>query len=135
MGCFVSVVLYTDVHSLVLFLLYISFISKIASTSLLGDRNATDWCGGTDLSEEGWVNFTDFGFFAYTWADENLGPYEGNFDLAGGVDMVDFAIFALAWATVDGDAKYNGACDLHYDGTINELDLVIFAENWLSGAG
>ena len=94
-------------------------------------RDETDWCGGTDLSKDGWVNINDFALFAMTWADENPGPYEGNFNFEDGVNMVDFAIFAAAWEAVSGQMRYNGACDLHYDGLIDEQDLVVFAEHWL----
>jgi len=96
-------------------------------------RGVTDWCDGTDLSQEGWVNFIDLAFAADAWANATPGPYEGNFNGDNIVNMVDFAIFTSAWATTSGDAKYNSACDLYYDGAINELDLMGFAYYWLYG--
>lgn len=58
------------------------------------------------------------------------GPYEGNYDLDDDVDLMDFAVFAAAWATVQGDTRYNPACDHYFDGTIDERDLFVFASNW-----
>jgi cyclophilin family peptidyl-prolyl cis-trans isomerase len=102
-------------------------------------RDETDWCDGTDLSKEGWVNFTDFALFADTWLMENSIPNEANFNFDDEVNMIDFAIFSAAWDGVDGQTaleervKYNGACDLHSDGVIDEQDLIVFAEHWLDG--
>lgn len=52
------------------------------------------------------------------------------------VNLADFAFFADAWRTSPGDDNWNPLCDISEppDGLINELDLFIFAENYLTGA-
>ncbi len=79
------------------------------------------------------VDLGDYAFFADTWLMENSTPHEANFNFDDIVNMVDFVIFAAAWGTVYGETRYNGACDLHSDGVIDEQDLVVFTEHWLDG--
>lgn len=63
-----------------------------------------------------------------------LGDLDGSCD----VDMVDFAMFAALWQENDcseGNEWCNGA-DLFPnspDGTVDALDLTVFADNWLAG--
>ncbi len=50
------------------------------------------------------------------------------------VNSKDFAMFATAWRSVSGDANWNQAYDLSdpNDNVIDELDLAVFAANWLA---
>ena len=51
-------------------------------------------------------------------------------------DFKDFAVFALAWFSDDTPtANWNPNCDISLppDGIIDELDLDVFTDNWLSG--
>jgi len=52
------------------------------------------------------------------------------------VDLTDFAVFAGAWKTRLGDEEYNRFRDISEpeDGTIDECDLTVFAENYLASA-
>ncbi|HIJ51727.1 MAG TPA: hypothetical protein HPP66_01055 [Planctomycetes bacterium] len=58
------------------------------------------------------------------------------FDEDKDVDLVDFAIFALAWSTEPGHTNWNPDCDIYCptDNIINELDLAVFTNYWLTGA-
>lgn len=51
----------------------------------------------------------------------------------GQVDFRDFAVLASAWLSSQGDDNWNPACDISQpsDNVINELDLAVFADNWL----
>jgi hypothetical protein len=51
-----------------------------------------------------------------------------------GVDLVDFAVFAAAWKSSPGNNNWNEACDLSdpNDNLIDNLDLAVFAENYLT---
>lgn len=50
------------------------------------------------------------------------------------VNNKDFAVFAAAWASQPGDFNWNAACDISNpcDGIINELDLSVLCDDWLS---
>ena len=71
----------------------------------------------------------DMGAYEFAWI------YVGDF--AGGcdVDFIDFAVLALAWYSEVGDGNWNEICDISVpnDNVIDELDLEVFAENWLAG--
>ncbi len=61
--------------------------------------------------------------------------YAGDLDFNGTVAFGDFAIFALSWQSRRGDANWNSALDISdpKDDVIDEKDLAIFTESWLSG--
>jgi len=52
----------------------------------------------------------------------------------GYVYLLDFAIFAKAWKSQPGDDNWNPACDISEpnDDVIDERDLAVLADNWLS---
>ena len=61
--------------------------------------------------------------------------YPGDFVSPYGVDFLDFAVLGLAWYSQPGDGNWNAICDISEpnDNVIDELDLEVFAENWLAG--
>ena len=61
--------------------------------------------------------------------------YSGDFDEDCYVDFYDFAVLAAAWRSEQGDSNWNPACDISVpnDNVIDELDLEVFAGNWLAG--
>ena len=63
-----------------------------------------------------------------------LGNVPGDFEPDCDVDFNDFAVLASAWLTQNGDADYNSKCDLSdpNDGMIDEKDLAVFIEFWLT---
>jgi len=100
-----------------------------------GSNNAFDlgmdpYTTRTDIIAD--VGIVDIG---YHYA---LGCPLGDLDGSCDVDMVDFAMFAASWQESDcseGNAWCNGA-DLSPnspDGTVDALDLTVFADNWLAG--
>ncbi|MHC4259292.1 MAG: metallophosphoesterase family protein [Planctomycetota bacterium] len=69
--------------------------------------------------------------FSYT---VSLGP--ADFDSDGQINMKDFAVLAAAWRTKPADINWNPACDISHpnDDIIDELDLDVFTDRWLSGS-
>jgi hypothetical protein len=57
----------------------------------------------------------------------------GDFDGDDDVDLEDFAVLAAAWLSEPGDGNWNAECDISIpsDNIIDELDLMVFCENWL----
>ncbi len=55
-----------------------------------------------------------------------------DFDSSGEVDFHDFAEFAAKWQSFEAGYKYD--ISIPADGVINELDLLVFANQWLSSA-
>lgn len=58
----------------------------------------------------------------------------GDFEPDRDVDLKDFAVFASAWKSNQGDTNWNPFCNISNpnDGIIDELDLRVFASNWLT---
>jgi hypothetical protein len=84
----------------------------------------------TGLSEH------DEGTSGNRWGIDFVGtPLPGDFEPDGDVDFYDFAVLASAWLSSPGDGNWNPACDISdpNDSVIDELDLAVFAENWLTG--
>jgi hypothetical protein len=53
-----------------------------------------------------------------------------------GVDFSDFAVFSLAWLSDDTPTgNWDPECDISEpaDGIIDEFDLDVFIDNWLTG--
>lgn len=75
------------------------------------------------------VSTVDMGAYEFSYM------YLGDFNGGCNIDFADFAILASAWLTTDGQAGWNNGCDiaLPADDIINEKDLEIFADNWLTG--
>ncbi|MHC4575530.1 MAG: C10 family peptidase, partial [Planctomycetota bacterium] len=81
-------------------------------------------------------------YFEYWWGIDDveitglaqpeliLGDFEPDCD----VDFHDFAVLALAWRSGEGDGNWNPACDISApkDGLIDEWDLDVLTENWLT---
>ncbi|MHC4212474.1 MAG: C10 family peptidase [Planctomycetota bacterium] len=61
--------------------------------------------------------------------------YVCDLDFNGTVAFGDFALFALSWKSRPGEANWNSALDISdpMDDVIDEKDLAIFTESWLSG--
>jgi len=61
------------------------------------------------------------------------GPYTGNFDDDGDVDLHDYAAFAAAWRARQGQSGWNEGCDISVpaDNVIDLRDLAVLADNWL----
>jgi hypothetical protein len=60
-------------------------------------------------------------------------PSPGDFEPDGDVDVVDFSTFSAAWQSNLGEGNYRSVCDMAIPiGTIDILDLRVFAENWLA---
>jgi len=57
----------------------------------------------------------------------------GDFLCPYGVDFTDFAVLASAWQSKPTSTNWKPACDISQpkDNFIDELDLIIFCENWL----
>ena len=64
----------------------------------------------------------------YALAFELIPPITADFDVNYIVDMADMAVFAIQWLTEGQDLE----ADIWPDGVVNELDLTILAENWLT---
>jgi hypothetical protein len=59
----------------------------------------------------------------------------GDFACPDGVNFVDFAYFAPRWLTAGCSLSNNfcGGADMDFSGTVDMLDLKLFADNWLKG--
>ncbi len=60
----------------------------------------------------------------------------GDFVCPDGVDFTDFAVVSLAWLSDNTPTvNWNPECDISEppDGIIDELDLAVFTDNWLTG--
>ena len=118
----------------------------------------TNWGIVTDLTNDGIVNFSDFVYLADHWL-QSSDDYPADFDSSQIVDCNDLALFPLTWLSKTGKywvslADFNSdgivnftdysvlafdwrktadglVGDLATDGTINEIDLLLFAESWL----
>jgi len=77
-------------------------------------------CNDTDI--------VDMGAYEFGWL--YLGDFAGGCD----VDFVDFAVLGLTWRKEDGQAGYDPNCNISLpaDSLIDEKDLKIFTDNWLS---
>lgn len=64
-----------------------------------------------------------------------LQPIPGDFEPDCDVDFYDFAVFASAWRSSPGSGNWNPACDISdpNDNVVDERDLDVFTENWLTG--
>ncbi len=70
------------------------------------------------------------------WGVDFHGQYYAcDLDFDGIVAFSDFALFARSWKSRRGDANWNSALDISdpMDDVIDERDLAIFTESWLSG--
>jgi len=58
----------------------------------------------------------------------------GDFEPDRDVDAEDFAVLAAAWRSTPADGNWNPDCDISEpsDDVIDEKDLKVFTENWLS---
>jgi len=58
---------------------------------------------------------------------------KGDFLCPNRVDFIDFSFLAGHWMEDAGSGNWNPACDISdpNDDVIDELDLAVFADNWL----
>jgi len=58
----------------------------------------------------------------------------GDFEPDCDVDIYDFAVFASAWLSKPGDENWKPNCDISdpNDNVIDERDLAVFSQNWLT---
>jgi len=85
------------------------------------------WIGnGSPVDQTFWID-------NLTVADSRLIPGDINND--GNVNMYDFAEFALAWLSESGEDRWRLNCEISQppDGIINEFDLDVLTDYWLSG--
>ncbi|MHC4286028.1 MAG: hypothetical protein ACYSWZ_24105, partial [Planctomycetota bacterium] len=56
-----------------------------------------------------------------------------DFQRDGDVDLKDYAILTAAWRSTPADDNWNPFCDIAEpeDGSINESDFAVFADNYL----
>ena len=57
----------------------------------------------------------------------------GDVDNDSRVDAVDLAIMGRSWGLSDGEAGFDGVCELSGDGVVGWADLKSVCENWLCG--
>ena len=62
-------------------------------------------------------------------------PLQGDFVCPDGVTFVDFSVLGAAWLSEAGWPNWDPNCDISEpnDNIINELDVKVFTQNWLSG--
>jgi len=75
-------------------------------------------------------------FVAFLLASEAaFAAIQGDFEPDGDVDFRDFSVLASSWLSRNGEVNWNPACDISQpnDSVIDELDLAVFAQNWLAG--
>ena len=86
------------------------------------------------INDNGWIvgcgDNSDGDSHAFLLTPAVLGDFEPDRD----VDIVDFAVFASAWKSRQGDDNWNPFCDISdpNDGIIDELDLSIFINRWMT---
>ena len=56
---------------------------------------------------------------------------EGDVNQDNIVNFNDYAVLSTCWLTSEKQAEYNVGVDFDRNGTINTVDLSLFAENWL----
>lgn len=85
----------------------------------------------TDGTEDIWRMCVDGVDYPLLWRQFN----KGDFDCPDGVDLIDFSVLTSAWGAEDGQPAWNHRCDISDpdDNRIDESDLEVFGENWLSG--
>jgi probable HAF family extracellular repeat protein len=86
--------------------------------------NNNGWIVGSGLNPDGYHR-------AYLLTPAISGDFEPDRD----IDFGDFAVLAAAWRSTPGEDNWNQFCDISEpsDNVINEKDLKVFVENWLSG--
>ncbi|MBC8249729.1 MAG: hypothetical protein H8E90_08630, partial [Anaerolineales bacterium] len=45
-------------------------------------------------------------------------------------DVVDIMLVASHWNAVEGEPRYDAACDLDNDGDIDVVDIMLVASHW-----
>ncbi|MFC1738251.1 fibronectin type III domain-containing protein, partial [Planctomycetota bacterium] len=94
----------------------------------------------TDLNEPGDPCLYQGPVFRFTTRGscEGWGHVYGDMDGDCFVDFVDYALFAPAWGAQEGDDEYDPNCDINLlipDGSIDEYDLAVLANQWLMQTG
>jgi len=93
------------------------------------DCNYPDWCEGTDLNYNRFVDFIDFTLFAQNWLWEKI---IADINIDGDVDFVDYAAFASRWMDVDcNEPDWCSGADLNKSTFVDFADLSKFTEHWL----
>ena len=78
----------------------------------------------------------DQGTSGNKWGIDFVGTtVPGDFEPDCDVDFYDFAVLASAWRSSPGDGNWNPAYDISdpNDNVVDERDLDVFTENWLTG--
>jgi len=57
-------------------------------------------------------------------------PIPGDLDGDCDVDVVDIMIVASHWGAVEGEPRYDPACDMDSDGDIDVVDIMLVASHW-----
>jgi len=93
------------------------------------DCNYPDWCEGTDLNYNHFVDFTDFAIFADNWLWEKI---IADINIDGDVDFEDYAVLANRWMDVDcNEPDWCSGADLNKSTFVDFADLSKFTEHWL----
>ncbi len=110
-----------------------------------GQATSDGGTGKTTTQMQTQSTFTDAGWdFVNTWAICETTSYPrlkwqiplvGDFICPEGINFLDFTVLSLAWGSEQGDGNWNAICDISEpnNNVIDELDLEVFAENWLLG--
>lgn len=97
------------------------------------------WPGWVEDSPGYWPDGSEICFWGYTVVAElgtDIDPWFCNLDAYAYIDFHDFAMFAEHWGESGCCHRYwCGGADLDGNGTVNMIDVAIFAENWLWETG
>lgn len=81
-----------------------------------------DWCGGADFDQSGMVDVVDLMMFAFDWLSVDIV-----------LNFKDFAVFASYWQNNTCEQPdWCGGVDFDRSGMVDSIDLMIFANDWLS---
>lgn len=101
-----------------------------------GDENFNGAC---DMITNNKVDLADFAVLASEWLEygwlEDPMILSADFDGSGSVGPEDLLTMAGTWLAQDGDANYNGDCDISatVDNKVDLADYAILASEWLAG--
>jgi len=102
-------------------------LATLSSHWLRQDCNYPDWCEGTDLNYNRFVDFIDFALFGKNWLWEKI---PADLNINGVVDLTDYAILANQWLGPPGIPSADIAPEIR-DDFVDMLDLALMTEHWL----
>jgi hypothetical protein len=97
----------------------------------LNSCSEPNWCQGTDLNYNRFVDFADFALFADNWLWEII---PADFNIDGEVEFADYAVLANQWRAGNcAESAWCDGADLNKSSSVDLFDLAEFAEHWLEG--